>query len=217
MYLEKFINKVLPHGIDNSAPPKDPFRRHEWESKLLYSVKDVLKEDCIIIDYGCGGKATLRYTLKSHCPKSTYYGLDIEEYTGDNNGFNSLIDEENVYFKNINELDNVLPKADAMILGSVFTHLGINTIKTILDKTLSHYQRGFQLGFSAFFGEEYKCFSESPEIKDYHWVVVLQLEWLADYCEQNGLNLVVNPYVFKLDHKVPFDGINFQSFATIKK
>lgn len=217
MYVENFINKVLPHGKNNSAPPNDPFKRHEWESKLLYTVKDILNDDCKIIDYGCGGKATLRHTLKNHYKNSTYYGLDIEYNTGDNDGFHSLEHNSSEFFYNIDKLDEVLPKSDGMVLGSVFTHLGFEVIKNILDKTLPHYDRGFQLGFSAFFGSDNKTFNPHPEIEDYYWVVVIGLEWMSDYCERNGLQLVVNPYVFKLDHTVPIDGINFQSFATIRK
>ena len=48
MELEEFINKVKPHGIHNSAPPKTPLLRHEWESKLLYSVYDRLGDSCIV-------------------------------------------------------------------------------------------------------------------------------------------------------------------------
>lgn len=217
MNIKEFINKTLPHGRNNSAPPKDPFRRHEWESKLLYTVKDVLKDDCRIIDYGCGGDATLRYTLKNHYPNSTYYGLDIEQNIGDNNGFNDLINDKNEYFYKIDKLNEVLPKSDGMILGSVFTHLDISLIEDVLNKTLPYYKKGFQLGFSFFHGSDNNHFNPSPVINKYYWVVTLSVEWLDEYCKNNDLTLIINPYVFKLDHVVPIDGINFQSFATIKK
>ena len=217
MGIKEFINKKLPHGKNNSAPPKDPFRRHEWESKLLYTIKDVLKDDCRIIDYGCGGKATLRHTLKNHYPNSTYYGLDIEQKIGDNNGFNELINDKNEYFYNIDELDNILPKADAMILGSVFTHLDISLTEQILNKTLPYYEKGFQMGFSFFFGSDNRHYHPDTVLDKYYWVVTIDVEWLSEYCEKNGLTLILNPYIFKLDHTIPIDGINFQSFATIKK
>jgi len=217
MYIENFINKTLPHGKNNSAPPNDPFRRHEWESKLLYTIKDVLKDDCKIIDYGCGGSATLRYTLKNHCKNSIYYGLDIQENIGDNDGFNTLVNQKNEIFYDISKIDEILPVVDGMVLGSVFTHLDTEVTKNLLDKTLEHYDRGFQLGFSAFFGSENKTYNPHPNIENYYWVVVMGIEWISDYCERNGLKLEINPFVFKLDHTVPIDGINFQSFATIKK
>lgn len=218
MNIENFMNKTLPHGKNNSAPPRDPFRRHEWESKLLYTIKDVLKEDCKIIDYGCGGSATLRYTLRNHCKNSIYYGLDITDIiVDDNKGFDKLVSEKNELFYNIDKLDDILPQADGMVLGSVFTHLSFETIKNILDKTLSHYERGFQLGFSAFFGSENETHKKHPNIKDYYWVVIMGLEWISDYCERNELKLEINPFVFELDHIVPINGTKFQSFATIKK
>jgi hypothetical protein len=217
MSLKSFIESKLPHGKYNVAPPHNPFKRHEWESKLLYTIKDVLKDDCVILDYGCGGNATLRYTLKNHHPNSIYYGLDVEENLDDNYGFNNLVDNNNEYFYNIDKLDDVLPKVDGMVLGSVFTHLNIELIEEVLNKTLKHYDRGFQLGFSFFFGLNTQHYNPHPTIDKYYWVVVLSIEWLLEYCEKNNLNLVVNPFVFELDHKIPIDDIKFQSFATIKK
>lgn len=217
MSLKSFIESKLPHGKYNVAPPHDPFKRHEWESKLLYTVKNVLKDDCVILDYGCGGNATLRYTLRNHYPNSVYYGLDVEENLDDNQGFNNLVDSNNDYFYNIDKLDDVLPKVDGMVLGSVFTHLGIELIEEVLDKTLIHYDRGFQLGFSFFFGTDTQHYNPHPTIDNYYWVVVLGIEWLLEYCEKNNLNLEINPFVFELDHEVPIEGIKFQSFATIKK
>lgn len=217
MNLKYFIESELPHGKYNEAPPHDPVKRHEWESKLLYTIKDVLKDECKILDYGCGGNATLRYTLRKHYPNSVYYGLDVDENLDDNNGFNNLVSNNNDYFHKIGKLEDVLPKVDGMVLGSVFTHLGIELIEEVLDKTLKHYDRGFQLGFSFFFGANTQHYSPHPTIDKYYWVVVLGVEWLSEYCNRNNLNLVINPYVFELDHKVPVDGIKFQSFATIKK
>jgi hypothetical protein len=217
MNIENFINKVLPHGKNNSAPPNNPIRRHEWESKLLYTIKDVLKEECKIIDYGCGGSATLRHTLRKHCVNSTYYGLDITDIIDDNKGFDKLVSQKNEMFYNIDKLDVILPQVDGMVLGSVFTHLGFETIKNILDKTLSHYERGFQLGFSTFFGCENKTYSKHHTMEDYYWVVVIGIEWISDYCEKNGLQLIINPFRFELDHTLPMEYIRYQSFATIKK
>ena len=99
----------------------------------------------------------------------------------------------------------------------MLTHLGFETIKTILDKTLIHYERGFQLGFSAFFGCENQTYRKHHSMQDYYWIVIIGLEWISDYCEKNGIQLIVNPFLFKLDHTLPIEGINYQSFATIKK
>lgn len=219
MNLENFINKVLPHGKNNSAPPKDPFKRHEWESKLLYTVKDILNDDCKIIDYGCGGDATLRHTLRNHYPNSTYYGLDIETDIGDNTGFNKLISENNTKFYDISKLDEIMTKSDGMVLGSVFTHLHIDKINNILNKTLHHFDRGFQLGFSTFIDSRVWHYNPDPVIDDYFWVVTLSMEYLSEFCETNNLKLIINPYVYKLDHVVEIEDtcIKYHNFVTIKK
>lgn len=219
MNLKKFINKTLPHGKNNSAPPKDPFKRHEWESKLLYSVKDVLSDRCKIIDYGCGGEATLRYTLRNHHPNSTYYGLDINTDIGDNKGFNKLNDENNTKFYDINMLDEILPEVDGMVLGSVFTHLHIDKINDILHKTLSHYDRGFQMGFSAFIDNRVWHYHPDPKIEEYFWAVTLSMDYLSDFCDRNNLKLIINPYIYKLDHVVEIEDtcIKYHNFITIKK
>lgn len=212
--LEEFKNKVPPHGIFNEAPPKTPILRHDWENKQLYSVIDCLGETCSVLDYGCGGKGTLQYTLLNHYPKAQYYGLDlVEDFFSDSKGFKEK-ENNNIHLLDIKELDNTLPKVDCMILGSVFTHLGLNSITNILDKTLPYYSKGFQLGFTAFLGEE--IIQYHKEKGDYWWIIVLTTKWIKEYCDKHNLDFVVHPYIFKLDHQIPLE-LTYQSFITIKQ
>ena len=214
MNLDQFISQTKPHGIYNSAPPKTSLLRHEWESKLLYSVYDCLNDNCCILDYGCGGKGTLQHTLLNHFPNSTYYGLDlIEDYYSDSRGFEEK-KYDNVHLLDIKKLDNILPKVDCMVLGSVFTHLGLNSITDILDKTLPYYDKGFQLCFTAFLDNIITQYHLDKD--DYWWIVILSEEWIKNYCDKHNLNFIVHPYVFELDHKIPL-GLTHQSFITIKK
>ena len=125
MELEEFVSKVKPHGRDNVAPPNDPIGRHLWESKQLYSVFDCLHSNCSVLDYGCGGKGTLQYTLFNHFPNAKYYGLDVNNTEFDDNIGFSIKDNGNSHFRDISELSNILPKVDCMVLGSVFTHLKV--------------------------------------------------------------------------------------------
>jgi hypothetical protein len=222
MDLNQFINKVNPHGKNNSAPPFNKHQRHFWESLQLFSVKDCLNDNCSILDYGCGGYGTLRHTLFNHYPNAKYYGLDVENEEIDNKGFNEckLLNNDSVYFGNINELEKVLPKVDAMVMGSVFTHLSLKKIVEILDKTLPHYKRGFELGFTAFIGSEFSfngshAYDNNPDT--WSWTV-LRFDWFEKYCEKNNLEISLHPYVYKTFNTLPnLEKINSQSFMTIKK
>ena len=117
----------------------------------------------------------------------------------------------------LGEIDDILPKVDCMVLGSVFTHLDWESIIEVLDKTLPYYEKGFELGFSAFLGNSYELYGQGHygESNTYH-VTVLKKEQLQDYCDKNNLKLTLNPYVQELDHMVP-GGQTYQSFLTIKK
>jgi len=215
MDLNTFISSVEPHGVSNSAPPKSPVKRHEWESKLLYSVYDCLGNDCCVLDYGCGSNGTLQHTLFNYFPNSTYYGLDlVGDNFEDSKGFKER-KENNVHLLDIKHLDDVLPKADCMILGSVFTHLGLNEIRNILDKTLPYYDKGFQLGFSTFLGKAITQYYKSDNY-DYWWIVVLTIKWIQQYCDQHNLNFIVHDFKFDLDHTIPL-GLTYQNFITISK
>ena len=218
MTLEEFTNKVEPHRISSTAPPTDPELRHSWESKQLYSVKDCLGENCSVLDYGCGGQGTLQYTLFNHYPNAKYYGLDLKDQTYfDNQGFKTF-SEGNTYFGDISELEDILPKVDCMVLGSVFTHLGLEEIKSVLDKTLPHYERGFQLSFTSFISNNYTFYhSETYDPNPYYWIVILKLEWFQKYCEKHGLEVILHPYAHELDHPLPIHNLTHQNFLTIKK
>ena len=101
-----------------------------------------------------------------------------------------------------------------MILGSIFTHLGLNSIAEVLDKTLPYYDNGFQLCFTSFLGNEITQYHRAKG--DYWWIVILTTKWIKEYCDKHNLNFEVHPYVFNLDHNIPL-GLTHQSFITIKK
>ena len=213
MELEEFISKVKPHGRDNVAPPNDSTKRHLWESQQLYSVLDCLHSECAVLDYGCGGHGTLQDTLFNHYPNAKYYGLDVdggsEEFKVGDNG--------NIHFKDISELSNILPKVDCMVMGSVFTHLGLNEAIKVLDKTLPYYDKGFQLCFTAFLGDEINTYAKLQGLSyDFYWIVVLTTKWIKKYCDKHNLNFTIHPYIFELDHKIDL-GLTHQNFITIKK
>jgi hypothetical protein len=217
MTLKEFITKVEPHNYSNSAPPFGKVDRHLWESKQLYSVIDCLHDNCTVLDFGCGGNGTLQHTLFSHYPNATYYGLDTDFVSVDNKGFleNKNKSKSNVYFKSSEELDEVLPKVDCMVMGSVFTHLSISKMEEILNKTLPHYDRGFQLGFTAFMSNYFSFVTPNVYGPETYGYTILDFKWFKDYCLKNGLTIVYHPYKQNLKFKI--SNFNYQAFLTIKK
>lgn len=222
MNVNEFINKVSPHGMKNAAPPFDSGQRHLWESMQLFSVVDCLNDTCSILDYGCGGSGTLQYTLFNHFPNAKYYGLDIEQEGPDNKGFNQnkTSNSDKIYFGYINELEDILPKVDAMIMGSVFTHLSLSKMTDVLDKTLPHYERGFQLGFTSFLGSKFQfhgshAYGNNPDT--FNWTII-EFEWYKEYCDKHNLEIVLHPYFYKTPFTLPdIDRSNQQRFMTIRK
>jgi len=226
--LEEFINKTTPHNNLNGGTPGQGTFRHIWESKQLYSVIGALKDNCSVLDYGCHW-GTLKDTLYQHYPKAKYYGLDkkivIDQIT--NQTTNSIPTtglfqdkapkEDNTYMGYLDEIDDILPKVNCMVLGSVFTHLDWESIIEVLNKTLPYYENGFELGFSAFLGDNYALYGQGHygDPNTYH-VTILRKEQLQDYCKENNLELILKPYVQELDHVVP-GGQTYQSFLSIKK
>jgi hypothetical protein len=203
--LNDFINKVDPHWVDNGHPPQPGVLRHHWESKQLYSINEVIKEGCSILDYGCGKFGTLRHTLFNHIPDATYYGLDIQP---------SPPNEDNVFFGDITDLGSVLPKVNGAVLGSIFTHLTWEAIQEMLDQTLPYYAKGFQIGFTVFFGNEYQLIKKGHYSPDTYWITVITEEMLKEYCDRNNLRYIIHDYVHRLDHQVM--NLTHQSFVTIK-
>jgi len=221
MELKEFLNRVNPHTHQNDAPPFDSESRHRWESMQLFSVINCLTDNCSILDYGCGGRGTLQHTLFNHYPDAKYYGLDIDYKGPDNAGFNEAKinnNSSNVYFGYIDELENILPKVDAMIMGSVFTHLGLSKMTDVLDKLLPHFERGFQLGFTTFLGNEFEFVGSSAYGNDpetYSWTII-KLDWYLKYCEKNNLQMILHPYSYQLPFHIP-NTEDKQRFITIKK
>ena len=205
--LQDFASGITPHGLDNGHPPSDATLRHQWETKQLYTIIDVLKDDCAVLDYGCGKYGTLRHTLFGYAPNATYYGLDVQP---------SPEDEANAKFGHIDTLEDVLPKVNGAVLGSVFTHLSWEGIQNMLDKTLPYYDNGFQIGFTAFLSDKYETYKPGwYGAQDTFWVTKITEDMLSDYCTKNNLQYVVHPYVQNLDHRVM--DLTHQSFVTIKK
>ena len=71
-------------------------------------------------------------------------------------------------------------------MGSVFTHLGLNEAIKVLDKTLPYYDKGFQLCFTAFLGDEINTYAKLQGLSyDFYWIVVLTTKWIKKIWDWN--------------------------------
>lgn len=231
--LDKFIEDYEPHNIGNGYPPKNKFKRREWESKILYSVIDSLSENNTLLDIGCGRYATLRFTLFKRFSEMKYIGLDpfLNE-----RGIDKLKIENNIDFSpqkcfigKLDMLDSSIDKADCVVAGSVFTHFDWEGIKGFLDNLKPLFDRGGEFGFTIFMDDDYtedftnkqrsSWYKNSP-IPTYH-VVTTTIKQYQDYCKDNGLEFSLLPYHYDLDHtlKRKSDGreMKQQHFCNIRR
>lgn len=212
--LQNIIDKIPTHGIgNNGTPPDKPEIRHVWECKQLYSVIECLIPSSSILDYGCGPKGTLQHTLFDYYKfkgwvdehGANYYGLDLPTTI-------KPLSKKGVYLGYNTELDEILPKVDCMVMGSVFTHLDWEGITNILNKTLPYYKKGFQVGFTTFFGDNINLVNPDwygQGTGTYHMSYIPK-EKYQEYCDKYHLTLVHHDYTHKygnLEHQ----------FITIKK
>lgn len=218
--LEEFINLTEPHQLINSCPPSSSEERHKWESMLLYSIKNKLKEDVILIDYGSGEPGTLKANLKKRYKRSRCYSLDIEREGLEKDEF-----DKDCYIGNINFLEKIINKVDCIVAGSVLTHLSWEQIVLLLDKLSPLFSQGGEFGFSFFNGKNYNLYSKIDKdlhgktLPGFYHVVELPIEFLENYCQEKRLKLDLLDYSFDLDHHIVYDGKTFarQSFCNIKK
>jgi len=222
MSLEEFINNSKPHEFKNSAPPSNSIARHQWESMLLYSVKNKLKNDVKIIDYGSGFPGTLKRSLYARYPNATYYGLDIE--LKDLNLDKDFLTDK-CYVGNISSLDTLINKVDCVIAGSVLTHLSWEESLKFLNKLGPLFNNGGELGFSFFKGDTYNTYVKVPQdlhgsmFDEFYHVVELPIKYIEDYCKDKKLKLDFLDFSFNLDHHIEYENKIFdkQYFCNIKQ
>lgn len=174
--LETFINQVEPHKIRSAHPPHDFKNRHVWESKLLYSVVNKLFSNCSLIDLGCGGQQTMKYSLFNRFPDSKYYGIDPT-------------------LNNMEDFPSLVKKVDCCVAGSVFTHLDFSNIKKILNTLKPMFDRGREFGFTFFLDTEELHYGPNWYKDSNTWhVATTTVNQYEEYCENHGLKFKLLPF-----------------------
>lgn len=222
--LESFIKNSNPHGWQNGhIMPHNFLSRHDWESKILYSVIDSLSDNNCILDYGCGPVATLRYSLYDRFPKMKYIGLDVEKPKPNNDIFPDQDYEVSTIQPELSSSQYLLSKyieeSDCIVAASVFTHINWPTIEKFLDKLESFFEKGGEFGFTIFLGNEYTL-SKDPYFyyrvkENTYYFVKTTVEQYETYCEKNNLQFTLLPYSYKIDHKI--GKIEHQNFCNIRR
>jgi len=216
--LESFIENSKSHDYRNGTiMPHNKHNRHDWESKILYSVIDSLSEDNCILDYGCGPVATLRYSLYDRFPKMKYIGIDIQKPNPNNNIFS----DQNYEVGELHLLDKSIEESDCIVAASVFTHLNWPTIEKFLDKLESFFEKGGEFGFTIFLGDEYTLSKEpyyysAVKENSYHFVKTT-VEQYETYCEKNNLQFTLLPYSYELDHRIGDSNLTHQNYCNIRR
>lgn len=211
MNLNEYIANVNPHNKRNGRPPHDAQKRHEWESKILYTVDKYLSDDTVLLDFGCGPNGTMKYSLESRYPNAKFIGIDP-------------VREDKTVVRPLEELDDAIEKATVIVAGSVFTHFGKERMIDFLDKIKYHMiNRNLVFGFSIFLSETWRE-RQTPFYGQegmFH-VVESTEEFYEDYCSRNGLEFELKNFTHKI-HKLqiksgPKDNVPpEQHFAMIRK
>lgn len=204
--LKEFINKIPPHNINNGHPPNSGEERHDWESKLLFSVYNKLNDKCSVLDYGCGSKGTLQYNLFSRYPDAKYYGLDIK-------GKFPIKSNSNVYMGLIEELPEKSKEVDCIVAGSVFSHLSWEGIKNVLDKLDLFFKNGGEFGFTTILNSKYELLYPDYYGKDTYGMAILTKDQYQKYCDDNNLTFEVLSFSYPLLNS-PYKK---QTYCNIKK
>jgi SAM-dependent methyltransferase len=169
-----------------------------WLSALSDPLGDLFKDGLSIIDYGCGGGRYLDF-LGQRLNSFTYYGLEKQSSKN-----TSTINELSEYFKDFDEVNfgfvdgdlgaEALKNADAIILGSIFTHLEFdngsedNSFVSICDKLINN---NCATVFSAFIHDKYGlCGPDNMYgIENCYGKVFYTLKMIEDYCVDRGVKL----------------------------
>lgn len=138
----------------------DALQASIWFAALSEGLGDNFREGMTVFDYGCGGARYLNF-IHQRLDNYRYYGLEKKGGDGELvvNALGRMFsdsDVSNVHFGLLgDELEEeALRESDAVILGSIFTHLKFDKFIEIFDKFLPLLNRGGVVSFSVFLAEE---------------------------------------------------------------
>ena len=135
----------------------DPAGSELWLTALVSP--EHLKEDMVVLDYGCGGGRLCNY-LSKRLQNFTYFGLEPPYGDGPDaiRFAREHFADPRVVFDFIGSYSELeaIKKADCVVMGSVLTHLTFEDGMITLDKFRTVADRSGKIFASVFLGQEYE-------------------------------------------------------------
>lgn len=177
--------------------PSAPGNRY-WYGCLLGALgHEYVTEGCVLLDYGCGN-APLAVFLSGKLEKFEYFGLEPEGSPH----IESAPQHANIHVGYVGSQieQEAIARADAAVLGSVFTHLEWKDSCAILDK-LDPITKTGAVAFSCFIAdaESYASPDHYPyaTVQTYHYAFITE-GMIRDYAERNALRYEISRTFYSL-------------------
>jgi cyclopropane fatty-acyl-phospholipid synthase-like methyltransferase len=165
-----------------------------WLASLSEAAGDSFREGMTVLDYGCGAGRYAHF-LRQRLKKFTYFG--VEKPGSDfRHGEKSIKAARKLFrwdrrigFDSIGSRleSNALARAEVVVLGSIFTHVGLDEVRYILQKLQPVVARGGKVVFSIFIADEHRLEGKGAygfeSCHDRAWFTAEQLQQL---CAHNG-------------------------------
>lgn len=160
-------------------------------SYFLSPVEDLFNDGFSIIDYGCGA-GILSNFISSRLKYFNYVGLEPNNQHGNErlSIAKRLINDNRVRFGYVDDISDYEENFDCIIMISVFTHLTIEKIYSILDDLKPKIKNGSKLIFSCFISDRYELLIPQPSIaKNFYGVSKITIDQLNKYVDDNELKI----------------------------
>ena len=198
--LEKYLNPTqeffLPE-FKSKAPGSKP-----WYAALLSGINETIENKPVkLLDYGCGNGALGNY-LSGFTSDFKYYGLEPPNSPMLENVFK----HKSFKFGRFNSDAELyaIEQSNCATLGSVFTHLRWSDCHNILEKLSPIAERGGEICFTCFLGNEEKCISANhypySEIETFHYSFITTKQ-IEGFCNLKSLKQEQLPYYYDLGQR----------------
>lgn len=162
-----------------------------WMASLLDPMRERFKEGVSILDYGCGGGRLFNF-MTGYLKDFTYYGAEPEESREMKvaKGYFEK-DPRSVFLSCEDSLKSKdAMSCDAVILGSIFTHLLEDHCEKILNNLLPVIENGGMIIFSALFKLNGKVRSPGAHgMKDCYGIVYQRNAWIEEIKKKYSFNI----------------------------
>ena len=183
---------ITPDGVGSDQEPYST----TWCEALSHGLGEKFKEGMWVIDWGCGYGRYYNW-LEAVLEDFFYYGF---EPRGKNNGDLLIkfcrktfeLAHEPCLFEFIDNDEvvvNALLTCDAVILGSIFTHISIEAAHKLVQKFTPLLDRDGVVVFSVIIGDEYTLGEPAYEVEGSYHLVTHTEKQIEELAEKNDCTL----------------------------